>query len=71
MNLESNSPDIFVLCQTNYGDSGGSDDFFGTDYLSLISKDSVNQIHGLAIYLKEVLLLHVTCPLKIQMILMF
>ena len=42
--------------------------FSGTGYLPKNRKDSVNQTHVLPVYLKEGLLLQVTCPLKIQMI---
>ena len=37
--LESNSPDILALCETNLDDSIDSGDFSVIDYLSLIWKD--------------------------------
>ena len=42
--LESNSPDILALCETNFSLRG---------YLSLIRKDSITHMHGLAVYVKE------------------
>ena len=38
--LESNSPDILALCETNLDGSIDSDNFFVTGYLPLIRKDS-------------------------------
>ena len=38
--LESNSPDILPLCETNLDDSIDSDNFSVTGYLPLIQKDS-------------------------------
>ena len=46
--LESNSPDILALSETNLDDSI---DFSVTGYLPLIRKDSITHIH--AIYVKE------------------
>ena len=51
--LESNSPDILALCETNFNDSVNSGNFFVRGYLLLIRKDSVTHIHGLAVYVKE------------------
>ena len=51
--LESNSPDIFALLETNLDDSTDSGNFSLKDYLSLIQKDSTTHIHGLAVYVKE------------------
>ena len=51
--LESNSPDILVLCETNLDDSIDSGNFSTRDYLPLIQKDSITQMHGLAVYVKE------------------
>ena len=48
--LESNSPDILALCETNLDDSGN---FSVRDYLPLIRKDSSTHMHGLAVYVKE------------------
>ena len=38
--LESNSPDILALCETNLEDSIDSDNFSARGYLPLIRKDS-------------------------------
>ena len=51
--LESNSPDIHVLCVTNLDDSIYSGNSFVRDYLSLIRKDSVTHLHGLSVYVKK------------------
>ena len=51
--LESNSPDILALCETNLDDSTNSGSFSVRDYLLLIRKDSITHIHGLAVYVKE------------------
>ena len=51
--LESNSPDILALCQTNLDDSSDSGIFSVKGYLPLIQKDSITHIHGLAVYVKE------------------
>ena len=53
--LESNSPDILALCETNLDDSIDSGNFSVKGYLPLIRKDSVTHMHGLAVYVKEVL----------------
>ena len=51
--LESNSPDILALCETNLDDSIDSGNFFVRGYLPLIRKDSSTHMHGLAVYVKE------------------
>ena len=51
--LESNSPDILALSETNLDYSTDSRNFFENDYLSLIQKDSVTHMHCLAVYVKE------------------
>ena len=51
--LESNSPDIHALCETNLDDSIDSGNFSVRDYLPLIRKDSVTHMHGLAVYVKK------------------
>ena len=51
--LESNSPDMLSLCETNLDDSIDSGNFSVRGYLPLIQKDSVTHRHGLAVYLKE------------------
>ena len=53
--LESNSPDILALCETNLDDSIDSGNFSVTGYIPLIRKDSSTHMHGLTIYVKEVL----------------
>ena len=50
--LESNSPDILALCETNLDDSIDSGNFSVRGYLPLIWKDSSTHIHGLAVYVK-------------------
>ena len=50
--LESNSPDILALCETNLDDSIDSGNF-SRGYLPLIQKDSSTHMHGLAVYVKE------------------
>ena len=51
--LESNSPDILAVCETNLDDSIDSDNFSVRGYLPLIRKDSSTHMHGLAVYAKE------------------
>ena len=51
--LESNSPDILALCETNLDDSIDSGNFSVTSYLPLIRKDSSTHMHGLAVCVKE------------------
>ena len=51
--LESNFPDILALCETNLNDSIDSGNFSVRGYFSLIRKDSLTHMHGLAIYVKE------------------
>ena len=51
--LESNSPDILALCETNLDDSIDSGNFSVRGYLLLIRKDSNTHMHGLAVYVKE------------------
>ena len=53
--LESNSPDILPLCETNLDDSIDSGNFSVRGYLPLIQKDSGTHMHGLAVYVKEIL----------------
>ena len=48
--LESNSPDIDALCETNLFDAIDSGNFFVRGYLSLIRKNSATHMHGLAAY---------------------
>ena len=51
--LESNSPDILALCETNLDDSIDSGNFSVRGYLPLIQKDSITHMHGLGVYVKE------------------
>ena len=51
--LESNSPAILTLCETNLDDSIDSGNFSVRGYLPLIRKDSGTHMHGLAVYVKE------------------
>ena len=48
--LESNSPDILALCETNLDDSIDSGNF---SVRGLVRKDSSTHVHGLAVYVKE------------------
>ena len=51
--LESNSTEILALCEKNLDDTTDSGNFSVRGYLSLIRKDSVTHMHGLAVYVKE------------------
>ena len=51
--LESNSPDILTLCEIDLDKSIDSGSFSVRGYLSLIQKDSVTHMHGLAVYMKK------------------
>ena len=51
--LESNSPDILDLCETNLDDSINSGNLSVRGYLSISQKDSIIHMHGLAVYVKE------------------
>ena len=51
--LESNSPDILALCETNLNDSVDSGNFSVRGSLPLIRKDPITHMHGLAVYVKE------------------
>ena len=51
--LESNSPDILALCETNLNGSINSSNFSARGYLPLIRKDSSTHIDRLAVYVKE------------------
>ena len=51
--LESNSPDILALCETNLEDSIDSGNFSVRGYLPLIRKDSSTHMHGFVVYVKE------------------
>ena len=51
--LESNSPDILALCETNLDDSIDSGNFSVRGCLPLTRKDPGTHMHGLAVYVKE------------------
>ena len=51
--LESNSPEILALCETNLDDSIDSGNFSVRGHLPLIQKDFVTHMHGLAVYVKD------------------
>ena len=51
--LESNSPDILALCETNLDNSIDSGNFFMRGYLPLIWKDSIIHIPVLAVYVNK------------------
>ena len=51
--LESNSPDILALRETNLDDLIDFGNFSARGYLPLIRKDSSTRVHGLAVYLKK------------------
>ena len=53
--LESNSPDIVALCETNLDDSIDFGNFSVRGYLPLTQKDSTTHMHGLTVFVKEVL----------------
>ena len=50
--LESNSPDILALCESNLDDSIDSGNPSLRGYLPLIQNDSSTHVHGLAVYVK-------------------
>ena len=51
--LESNSPNIFPLCETNLNDSIDSGNFSLRCCLLLLRKDPITHMHGFAVYVKE------------------
>ena len=59
--LESNSPDIFALCETNLDDSFDSGNFSVRGYLPVIRKDSSTHMHGLAVYVEKGLITRKLC----------
>ena len=48
--LETNSPNILALCETNLDDSIDSGNFSVRGYLPLTQKDSSTHIHGIRVY---------------------
>ena len=82
--LESNSPNIFALCETNLDDSTDSGNFSVRGYLPLVGKDSSAHMHGLAVQsyawsvmcmisssLCRFLLLFSTCFTSLSVLLLF
>ena len=51
--LESSSPDILDLCETNLENPMGSSNCSVRGYLPLVQKDSLTHMFGLTVYLKE------------------
>ena len=51
--LESNSPDILALCETNLDDSIDSGNFSVRGYLPLTQKDLSTHMDGTVVYVKE------------------
>ena len=51
--LESNSPNILALCETNLDESIDSGNFSVRGYLPLIWKDSSTHMNGPTVYVKE------------------
>ena len=51
--LESTSPEILALSETNLHDSIDSGNFSVRGYFPLIQKDSSTRRHGLAVYAKK------------------
>ena len=51
--VESNSPEILAVCETNLVDSIDSGNCSVRGYLPLIRKDSNIHMHGLTVYVKE------------------
>ena len=54
--LIQSSPDIFALSETNLKPTIRSEDFSVSGYLPIIRKDSQTSMHGLAVYVKDSLL---------------
>ena len=53
--LEQNSPAILTLCEINLDDSIDSCNFSMRGYLPLIQKDSITHMHGLTVYVTQIL----------------
>ena len=51
--LESNSPNILALCETNLDELTDSGSFSVTGFLPLIRTDSITHMHDLAVYVEE------------------
>ena len=51
--LESNSPDILALCETNLDDLIDFGNFSLKGYFTKVWKDSATNMHGHAVYMKE------------------
>ena len=50
---ESNSDDILALCEASLNDSIDSGNSSVRSYLPTTQKDSITDMHGLTIYMKE------------------
>ena len=50
--LESNSPDILALCETNLDDSSDFGNFSVSGYLPLIQGNSTTHVYGLVVHVK-------------------
>ena len=67
--LESNSPDILALCETNLDDSIDSGNFSVRGYLLLIRKDSNTHMHGhTALWF---VIMFLTCFTSLSVLLLF
>ena len=51
--LESNTPEILALCETNLDDLINFGNFFVGGYLPFIQKDSSTHMHALPVYVKK------------------
>ena len=51
--LESSTPNIFILCETNSDDSIDSGNISVRGYLPLIEKDYITHMHGLVVNVNE------------------
>ena len=51
--LESSTPNIFILCETNSDDSIDSGNISVRGYLPLIEKDYITHMHGLVVNINE------------------
>ena len=72
--LESNSPDILALCETDLYGSIDSGNFSVTGYLSLIQKDSTTHMYSLAVYVESycrILLMFLTGFTSLIVLLLF
>ena len=66
--LESNSPDILALCETNQDDPINSGNFFVRGYLPLFQKDFTTHMHGLVVFEGSTFIFHGTYTFFIRKI---